>query len=64
MEFKELLLNAQKGDPQAQMELFHMYRPLIISRSMVCGKFMEELYQELVLIFFQCIHSYSLAYKK
>lgn len=64
MEFKELLLHAQKGAPEAQMELFHMYRPLIISRSMICGRFMEELYQELVLIFFHCIHSYSLDYKE
>ena len=52
MGFKKLLLTAQKGDQEAQTELFHMYHPLIISRSMVDGRFMEELYQEMVLIFF------------
>ena len=64
MGFKKLLLTAQKGDQEAQTELFHMYHPLIISRSMVDGRFMEELYQEMVLIFFHCIHSYSLKYRE
>lgn len=64
MEFRELLLTAKAGDQTALEQLFFMYRPLIISRSMVDGVFWEELYQELVLIFFHCIHSYSMEYKK
>lgn len=64
MEFRELLLTAKAGDQTALEQLFFMYRPLIISRSMVDRVFEEELYQELVLVFFHCIRSYSMDYKE
>lgn len=47
MEFRKLLLTAKAGDQTALEQLFFMYRPLIISRSMVDGVFWEELYQEI-----------------
>lgn len=58
MEFKELLLKAQKDDKEATEELFFMYRPLLIHRSMFNGQFSEDLYQELSLVFLNCIKKF------
>lgn len=55
MEFNKLLQKAKAGSGRAKEELFLMYRPLIISRSMVAGRFSEELYQELSMTFLRCI---------
>lgn len=55
MRFNEILQNAQSGDCKAKEELFLMYRPLIISRSMIGGSFSEDLYQELSMTFLHCI---------
>lgn len=55
MEFNELLFAAQLGDADAKEQLFLMYRPLIISRSMLNQGFDEDLYQVLSLTFLKCI---------
>lgn len=60
MEFKKLLSMAQQGDVAAKEELFLMYRPLLISRSMVEGRFCEDLYQELSATFLHCINKFHL----
>jgi len=44
----------------AKEELFLMYRPLLISRSMVEGRFCEDLYQELSATFLHCINKFHL----
>ena len=55
MEFNRLLQEAQAGSDSAKEELFLKYRPLIISRSMIGGRFSEDLYQELSRTFLYCI---------
>lgn len=55
MEFNKLLQEAKNGSSSAKGELFLMYRPLIIRRSMLEGCFSEELYQELSMTFLHCI---------
>lgn len=55
MEFKELLRAARRGNTEAAETLFLMYRPLIVNRSMVEGRFHEDLYQELSFVFLKCI---------
>ena len=59
MNTEELLYWAQTGDLKAMEELFLQYRPLLISRSMVGGRFCEDLYQELSITFLGCIQGNS-----
>ena len=47
MNFKELLYRARQGDEDAILEIFEMYRPLLIKNALVEGIFDEDLYQEL-----------------
>lgn len=54
MEFNRLLQEARAGSHSATEELFLMYRPLIMSRSMVEGRFSEDLYHELSRTFLHC----------
>lgn len=55
MEFKELLKHAKAYDKRAMMDIIEMYRPLLISKSVVNGKFDEDLYQEFVYTMLMCI---------
>lgn len=55
MGFHKLLQEAQTGSRSAKEELFLLYRPLIISRSMMEGRFSEDLYQELSMTFLHCM---------
>ena len=59
MTFKELLLQAKSGYPQAAQELFRMYRPLLMKESIVGGVFDEDLYQELCIVFLRCIQRFK-----
>lgn len=58
MEFYELLIRAKAGNQRAKEELFLMYHPLILSRSMIKGTFSEDLYQELSKTFLNCIDKF------
>ena len=60
MEFDQLLEKAQAGSKSAREELFLMYHPLVISRSMIEGYFSEDLYQELSIIFLHCIDQFQI----
>ncbi len=60
MNTEELSYWAQTGDLKAMEELFLQYRPLLISRSMVGGRFCEDLYQELSITFLGCIQGFCL----
>ena len=51
MNFKELLYRARRGDEDAILEIFEMYRPLLIKNALVEGIFDEDLYQELNTVF-------------
>ena len=58
METEELLRLAKIGDKAAKEELFLQYRPLLISRSMIEGRFCEDLFQELSITFLHCIDGF------
>lgn len=51
MEFRELLYRARLGDQESIMEIFEMYRPLLVRNALVDGFFDEDLYQECCRIF-------------
>ena len=55
MNFKELLYRARQGDKDAILEIFEMYRPLLIKNALVEGIFDEDLYQELTAELLKCI---------
>lgn len=55
MNYELLLRQAQKGDKEAQEEIFQMYRPLLIKNSMDNNVFDEDLYQELSATLMNCI---------
>lgn len=58
MNFEMLLRQAQKGDKEAQKEIFRMYRPLLIKNSMDNNVFDEDLYQELSATLMNCIRKF------
>ena len=55
MNFKELLYRARQGNQEAILEIFEMYRPLLVRNALVDGFFDEDLYQELIVEFLRCI---------
>ena len=55
IEFRELLYRARMGDQESIMEIFEMYRPLLVRNALVDGFFDEDLYQELIVEFLRCI---------
>ena len=55
MEFRELLYRARMGDQESIMEIFEMYRPLLVRNALVDGFFDEDLYQELAAELMKCI---------
>ena len=55
MNFTELLYRARQGDKDAILEIFEMYRPLLVRNALVDGFFDEDLYQELIVEFLRCI---------
>ncbi len=59
MEFKELLDRAKKGDVEAKEKLFLMFRPLLLNRAKIDGKFCEDLYQELCITFLHCLDTFQ-----
>lgn len=59
MEFKELIIRAQRGENDAQEKLLHMYQPLLFNESVVDGVFDEDLYQELCYRFIRCLDKFE-----
>lgn len=55
MNFREFLIRAQAGDEYAKEYIFHMYKPLLLKESIVCGIFDEDLFQELSITLLHCI---------
>ncbi|MDD2981162.1 MAG: helix-turn-helix domain-containing protein [Hespellia sp.] len=58
MEFEHIIWKAQEGDESAIMEIVEMYRPLLIKKSIVEGRFDEDLYQELMGALLFCIRNF------
>lgn len=59
MTFKELLVRAKAGEQSAVENLLIMYQPLLLKESIVDGVLDEDLYQELCIVFLQCIRKFS-----
>lgn len=55
MNFKELLILAQRGEAFAVEKIVDMYKPLLIKESIIDGIFNEDLYQELLITLLRCI---------
>lgn len=60
MDFERLLREAKLQKPEAKEMLYEMFKPLLISRAMISGKFSKDLYQELCLTFLFCIDSFKI----
>lgn len=59
MNFKEMLLLAKAGHPQAMETLFTIYRPLLMKAAIVNGALDEDLFQELCIVFLRCIRKFQ-----
>lgn len=60
MNFKELIIRAQRGENEAQETLLEMYQPLLSKEAIVDGVFDEDLYQELCFKFICCIEKFEI----
>lgn len=59
MNFQDILLRAQAGDPEAINKILEMYKPLLLKQSIVFNVFDEDIYQELCMIVLRCIKSFE-----
>ena len=60
MSFERLLLQATEGNADAVLEILEIYKPLLIKNAIVNGRFDEDLYQELVRTWLQCIQRFQI----
>lgn len=58
MDFEEILYSAKEGDETAKLQILEMFRPLLIKKALINGRFDEDLYQELRLEVLKCIQTY------
>ena len=58
MNFRELLILAKANHSQAMETLLSMYRPLLMKEAVVNGIFVEDLYQELCIVFLRCVRNF------
>ena len=49
MSFKELIIEAQKGNNEAMTEIIEMYMQVVIKNSYIDGRIDEDLRQEILL---------------
>lgn len=55
MKIKDLLILAKLGDNGAMEALLKTYRPLLLKASIIDGEFDEDLFQELQIVFMNCV---------
>ena len=60
MNFERLLLKAKEGNADAVLKILEIYKPLLIKNAIVNGRFDEDLYQELVSTWLQCIQRFQI----
>ena len=60
MSFKDLLLQAKKGNEASVNLLLEMYRPLLIKGAILNGHFDEDLYQEQCITLLRCIDMFAI----
>ena len=58
MNIKEMLTLAKLGDCGYMESLLEIYRPLMLKASIVDGKFDEDLFQELQIVFMRCVQMF------
>ncbi len=59
MTFIELFQKAKEQDQRAIEELLIMYQPLLLKESIVEGVLDEDLYQELCIVFLNCVRVFN-----
>ena len=59
MTFIELFQKAKAQDQRAIEELLIMYQPLLLKESIVEGVLDEDLYQELCIVFLNCVRVFN-----
>ena len=60
MTFRDLFLQASAGSEAAVATLLEMYKPLLIKEAIYGGRFDEDLYQELCIVFLNCIRMFRM----
>ena len=60
MNFEELLRKAKASDRQAVEYMLKMYQPLMMKEAIVNGILDEDLFQELQIVFIQCIRRFDI----
>jgi len=58
--FNSLLVSAKNKDTEAVRLLFEMYEPLLKSYSIVDSNSDEDLFQELCIVFLNCIQQFEI----
>ena len=58
MNFMDLLCRAKESDQQAVEMLLKLYQPLMMKEAIIDGVLDEDLYQELQIVFIQCIRQF------
>lgn len=60
MNFRELLIKAKAGDEMAVVQIFEMYKALLLKASILQGRFDEDLYQDLCVTLLKCIKQFKI----
>lgn len=60
MNFMDLLCRAKESDQQAVEMLLKLYQPLMMKEAIIDGVLDEDLYQELQIVFIQCIRQFDI----
>ena len=60
MNFEDLLYRAKLNEQEALEQLLVMYQPLLMKASIVDGVLDEDLYQELRIVFINCVRQFCI----
>ena len=60
MNFEEILRRAKMSDQQAIELLLKLYQPLMMKEAIVDGILDEDLFQELQIVFINCIRKFDI----
>ena len=60
MNFWDLLRRAKDSEQQAVEQLLKLYQPLMMKEAIIDGVLDEDLYQELQIVFIQCIRQFDI----
>lgn len=60
MNFRELLIKAKAGDEASVVQIFEMYKALLLKASILQGRFDEDMYQDLCVTLLKCIKQFKI----